>query len=111
MLVAEDFLSDITGVLFSYCQHTDLNVWRLVCQLERPQTFANFIETGEHVSPEDREKYQQALHTGDFSSSVEETLQKMSGLELPDGHRFTCHVCNSQLQGHRFHCGHCYIAM
>ena len=101
--LVKDFLS------FSHCQSSDVNVWRLVCQLQKPQTFAHFMTTGQHVSQEDRDKYEEVSQTGNFSAHVEKEASRR-GLALTSGHRFTCYACNPQLLGHRFRCAHCYIA-
>jgi len=95
--------------LRSHCQSSDVNVWRLVCQLQKPQTFAHFMTTGQHVSQEDRDKYEEVSQTGNFSAHVEKEASRR-GLALTSGHRFTCYACNPQLLGHRFRCAHCYIA-
>ena len=103
-------------VLFRYCQTSHPNVWKLVCQLERPETFASFIETGDHISEDERHKYHLALQSGDFGPEMLE--RPRAGVEQPQpppstplesGHRFTCHVCNEDLLGHRFRCAHCFI--
>merc|ERR1712244_184149 len=93
--------------LRSYCQSSDVNVWKLVSRLQEPKTFATFIETGQHISQDDREKYDEVSQTGKFSPPVD-TGER--GLALSCGHRFTCYACNSELLGHRFRCAHCYIA-
>ena len=101
-------------LLLRYCQTSHPNVWKLVCQLQSPETFASFIETGEHISEDERHKYQQALQSGDFGLEMLE--RPRPGVEQPppstpleSGHRFTCHVCNEELLGHRFRCAHCFI--
>ena len=90
-------------------------MWKLVCQLQSPETFAAFIETGNHISEDERQKYLGALRSGDF---VPELLERpRHGVEeeeppsvpVEPGHRFTCHVCNDELLGHRFRCAHCFI--
>ena len=67
------------------------------------------MATGQHVSQEDRNKYEEVSQTGSFSTHVEEEDSKRE-LALTCGHRFTCYACNTQLLGHRFRCAHCYIA-
>ena len=84
----------------------------MVCRLQRPGTFAGFIETGHHISEDERHKYQKALQSGDFGGEMLErprpiTVEPMEPME--PGHRFTCHLCSDELLGHRFHCAHCYI--
>ena len=84
-----------------------------MCQLQRPETFADFIETGDHISEDDRHKYQQALQREDFGPEVVERPRpgaEQSQTAPPEsGHRFTCPVCNDNLLGHRFRCAHCFV--
>ena len=85
-----------------------------MCQLERPETFASFIETGHHISEDERHKHLQALKNGDFGPEISERPRPEVEKEqeqppsAPYGHRFTCYVCNEKLHGHRFRCALCY---
>ena len=56
--------------MFRYCQTSHLNVWKLVCKLQSPETFAAFIETGNHISEDERQKHLGALRSGDFDPEL-----------------------------------------